>query len=136
MQIFKQQNTAKMHFFDYSLWNHYVNVLSHYYRWHDFFACLSFMAETQPSLLSFLSYFCSALQLSSFSLLRISPLWQQSLRGAVYLVCVLPSIAPCEVVCAKFAQTTFLSNSPSAKMLLICLLIAVLSLSNNSAIWS
>ena len=26
MQIFKQQNTAKMHFFDYSLWNHYVNV--------------------------------------------------------------------------------------------------------------
>ena len=29
-----------MHFFDYSLWNHYVNVLSHYYRWHDFFTCL------------------------------------------------------------------------------------------------
>ncbi len=26
MQIFEQQNAVKMHFFDYSLWNHYVNV--------------------------------------------------------------------------------------------------------------
>ena len=26
MQIFKQQNAVKNAFFDYSLWNHYVNV--------------------------------------------------------------------------------------------------------------
>ena len=26
MQIIRQQNAIKLHFFDYSLWNHYVNV--------------------------------------------------------------------------------------------------------------
>ena len=26
MQIIRQQNAIKSHFFDYSLWNHYVNV--------------------------------------------------------------------------------------------------------------
>ena len=26
MQIIRQQNATKSHFFDYSLWNHYVNV--------------------------------------------------------------------------------------------------------------
>lgn len=39
-----------------------------------------------------------------------------------------------EVVCAKFAHTTFLSNSPSLKTLFICLPITVLSFWNNSAI--
>ena len=28
MQIIRQQNARKLHFFDYSLWNHYVKDLS------------------------------------------------------------------------------------------------------------
>ena len=46
MQIFEQQNAVKMHFFDYSLWNYYVNV-----------RLPPFMPETRPSLLSFIIFF-------------------------------------------------------------------------------
>lgn len=74
MQIFEQQNAVKMHFFDYSLWNHYVNVLSHYYRWHDFFACL-LLCLRLGHLSYLLSYFCFGTfgTLGTFSIPLIHP---------------------------------------------------------------
>lgn len=56
MQIFEQQNAVKMHFFDYSLWNYYVNV-----------RLPPFMPETRPSLLSFILFFALALLALSLS---------------------------------------------------------------------
>ena len=61
MQIFEQQNAVKMHFFDYSLWNHYVNV-----------RLPPFMPETRPSLLSF--YLIFALHFLHFCTFILSPL--------------------------------------------------------------
>ena len=50
--------------------------------------------------------------------------------------CCFPSIAPCRVVCAKFAHTSSLFNSPSSKTLLMWRVITVLPFWNNSAIWA
>ena len=63
MQIFEQQNAVKMHFFDYSLWNHYVNV-----------RLPPFMPETRPSLLSFILFLlCTFCTFCTFSLPLIHP---------------------------------------------------------------